>query len=344
MLKLGIADDYLTPTSGTRWWLEDRLGPTREPLYALPSQLLKCLARRIRNFFTSDELDQETRFALECEQFNSVGMFLAQHVPYHPLRRHGAELSESDGILSLLTDPLDRARYANALRTIMPVADEVRLRLDAFVGWLTTNAQFRQERDELRSRWHDAVLLNGRFLQKTELRSEVVDFAKGRGTYAQYRSDFMNFYRRWKIIAFATWDLPVPAGANLGGPAFANRLVGLEDDEPSMSIPSTIRLPAHLKPQQFLEQRSASQLDEWVAICEQRGPGELRYTSFERICRLNFYWNVVLAGAYPDRLRGRTGKLDDVFAEFFHFHDPETSRKLRQSMNRAIKQSAHTSH
>ena len=65
-------------------------------------------------------------------------------------------------------------------------------------------------------------------------------------------SEFSAFYQRWQLRGLATWDVPIPQGANLGLPANCSHLF-VAANRPAVALAATLRLPGDDSPADLLE-------------------------------------------------------------------------------------------
>jgi hypothetical protein len=125
-------------------------------------------------------------------------------------------------------------------------------RLLGTAGRLIFDHQFRQEADNLKSKWMD--LRDRPIFPLRPLPFDpptgVVDASTVRSAklpedLALFHSDLSGFASRWGLTGLATWDLPVPRGILEDVPfGLAARLVG--PDHPTTVLPSHLDLPSDI--------------------------------------------------------------------------------------------------
>jgi hypothetical protein len=209
--------------------------------------------------------------------------------------------------------------------------DPLKEQLEGYMGWLVINPVFQAERNELRHKWDDAVARRrGLPLYSVDQNLELLvapeDVDYDRNAMA---ADFISFYRRWNLTTLTTWDLPQPVGFNLGGPAAAERFMGIENSA-AIQLPPTVRLPARSPVRDIVHTAPEDHLTEWKDVLAQKHQSHFSFTRWRRVLHLHFFRNVILASGYPDRLHRRAEALDWAFADYFQDDSEESVRKQRQ--------------
>ncbi len=317
--------------------LADELAPLRphtvEPLYAIPAELLDFLSRRIKDWFSPEQLALEDKLTRLCTAYFATAIFHGQFVSHLFFSRREKFKLNEDVLGALGWDQfMTLADVQQTLNKAEKLEEPVWHRRQAYLGWLITSPTFLAERGALRTRWQDAVIKLGgipSFPVRHTLQQRGLLPAGPGCDLDHLAQDFTAFYDRWDLLGLATWDLPQPKMGNFGCPALLGHLGGLQDS-PSLQLPQTLHLPVRFPAEGLIHGPRGDHLAEWQAVEEQRHPDRLNYTRLQRILHLHFLRNVVLASGYEDRFRRRVSLLDQVFAEYFDDESEETVRKLRQ--------------
>jgi hypothetical protein len=322
---------------GCRVWLMGE-GQPAHPLYPIPEELLGQIQHEAPGFFTNDELEVERVFAEGCRRRDVPGVWRGR------MLMNGyasAALFPPPGPLPVPDaapgQPCTTVRTSQVRRQYAERAPPARLCLEAYLGWLLTNPEFLTERDALRER-HDAALraCTTRIwpLPSTGDLHRCPHGPDGLPADTLPR-DFLVFYRRWELATMTTWELPQPAGVNLGGPAVPAHLLASED-APAVQLPATVRLPDRYPLREVLRGHLDPHLAEWKQVLDQRHPAGRRFEWFKRAFRLLLLHQLTLAAGYPERVAGRLERLEHAYARYLGTGQ-ESVRKLRQSIERRLR-------
>jgi hypothetical protein len=309
------------------------------PLYALPSDLIDSLEINLPGWLSPAEMAFEHDLCELCEQYHAVGVFHRRLV--HDLTLHRpAPLILSEALFRKLG--WDRywtlARARHLMRIGLQRIDPLLERLDAYRGWLLTSPLFQRELQQLKARWENAVAQVGH-IPAYPLQSPdgcIRRPRKGRDVTETFVNDFNGFYDRWQLERLATWDLPIPRGANLTGTplpasvASASTMIALQMS-PILPLPGNYSLLAILA--EIQRARSPSHLQSWLQVQQQEHAGDLRFGRFRRIFLLHFYRDTVLASRYGKRFAGHIEALDRAFGDYFGDLGVDSIKKLRLQMD-----------
>jgi hypothetical protein len=276
-----------------------------DPLYALPLKLIEAIKRKARGFFEPEE-----------ESFERELARLDRGDPKRrPIRARGR-------LRDLLGEKKRKALEA---------------RIQGYTGWLVTSALFRAERDDLRRDWGEQVEAWGRFPasgwtdQQWRERLAGVD-----GPIKTFR----DFYNRWGLERFETWDLPRPLGPEYYG------LTG-QDASTLSEAGVTVFLPWHLTRDRALtlqdltgplkRARDLRHLRGWV----DKGKGDLGYRRYRRLYLLYRYEYLALVARYGEDLGRKKGALDRAFAWYSEPHGDsktgaENFKRARLELNKML--------
>ena len=252
--------------------LPDLRSLTRDAVYAIPVELLERIDGDLPNWLSPAELAQERRFAELCAGRNSVGVFLGEFVG-HDFLLHDPMPSSAE-LYRLLDGErhfANRAQLENSLRSANERLQPLNERLEAYLGWLVTDPQYRQELAALRQKWEADLVRLGRIpqipveqeLERWRQTSELDQRDQ------QLASEFSAFYERWQLRGLASWDLPIPQGANLGLPANCSHLF-VPASRPAVALAATLRLRGDDSPADLLETDAPEHLREWRLIQDQQ--------------------------------------------------------------------------
>jgi hypothetical protein len=305
----------------------------QNPLYALPEGLIDALLREVPDFWTGPEAASERDLARAA----GGGFFYRRPFPspLGPGRDGAGHPGLGDTIRTLLAGELrSDGRTDVQVRGYFREEDEQRaaaeLRAAAYTAWLVTCPRFRAERDRLRRARGPHVAAAGRF---PTLRLSV--FGERPAPPPACEAEFLDFYRRWGLETFWTWELPVPLRPQTSAVTY--------QDTPSLGeaglhlfLPWYLlrdgRLRLRVLARRHLTARHPAHLQGWLAPGG-AGPRGLGYTRLRHLLVLFCGWRLALRGRHAGRLRRRTDALDRAFAAHLGL-DPDSVKKLRLRMAR----------
>lgn len=302
---------------------------TTEPFYAIPPRIIEMLASK-KGWLSSDKAKIEMRFGQACDTFNAVGILFDGFAQWRFARAYQKLQFDFDICKAAWPDHGTSAAVALAEKTSHTCCAPIFQRQQAYVAWLLTSQLFLRERDSIRRKWGKSVDQLGRLpvsLTRPQSGSIEIVAKMNRSKLFNMITDFTAFYQRWHLLGLATWDLPIPLGANLGAPSTVNTFLGLQD-APAIQLSKPLRLQARFPYDQVLRHRSEAHLEKWQSLTRQQDPAGIKYARLARCCQLHFLRNIVLKGAYPDLFVRCESRLDEILARYFRIGD-ETIRKLR---------------
>jgi len=313
-------------------------------IYSLPVNLLDCIERYAPDFFSADELDQELAIADFCRRFYSMAFYEPTHkLPFHrfiqllsppePIRTSCNAVAMNQSIR------LDEAETRHS-QTIL---DDVQNRRLAYLGWLLHNSAFLDEKQALQHQYSELVVAISQFpTYPAQHFVKGLHFAHGLrcdgNILTSFADDFDAFFLKWQIGGLATWDIPRPSNANIGGQASLCRFVP-DQMAPTVRLPRTLRLSARARLETLIRSAVPEHLGDWESVQENSHPLRLSYGRWSRLFQLAFYRDIVLSRNYSDRMNRQVGRLDQAFSEFFGDVDVQAIRKLRSTQSYLLRQS-----
>jgi len=299
-----------------------------DTVYALPEGLIDAIKKEIPGFFTPEEEAFERNLA----KLSGGGFFLRQ--PFsHPvmpaptdIRRTKKEI-EMDAhhkhahheIEEMLLEELKHSGIADSdLQSANESAAALRMavkdRAIGYTGWLVTNVDFQKDLDGLLKRWLKTIELIGYFPRvPRSLFGEPLPSVPP--SLREFYSDFMAFYNKWGLERMETSDLPVPMYPQLTRP----NLYALE----------TVREAGILAfiPFYLLRDNVAQLQDLAKSLASIHAPAPLRrwlkkdnkewgYARYGPILKLYLFLHLGIEQRYADRVKRRTGKLNDALGTF----------------------------
>lgn len=314
-------------------------------IYSLPVNLLDCIRRYAPDFFSADELDQELAIANFCQQFYSMAYYEPTHL--RPFHRFIQSLVPSDPIRttcnSVTMNQSIRLDEAETRRS-QAILDDVQNRRLAYLGWLLHNQAFIDDKQVLQDGYSELVAVMSQFptypVHHFVRGLQIVHgFRCDDNILTSFADDFDAFFQKWQIGGLATWDIPLPSNANIGGPASLSRFVP-DQMAPTVQLPRTLRLSARARPETLIRGSVSNHLRDWERVQENNHPLRLSYGRWYRLFQLAIYRDLVLARNYSDRMNRHLGRLDQAFSEFFGDVDVQAIRKLRSTQACLLRPSA----
>lgn len=310
-------------------------------LLAMPRNLISTIENELPGFLCDGEADFEMDFVTLCERHGAIGSFLGR-----PIQLHLISAPPAPSLTEATMESLGWNRYwppteaefrtNQALERIDPFKHQ----LVAYLGWLLTNKAYRSDVARLRDKWEVGIVEYGSFPEVGVVPGE--DESVHGPDVSRIRSmhqEFTEFYSKWQLLRLVTWDLPLPAGPNLGGPGLGPAQYG-NIDQVRAELPVTIRLQARSPIRETLSEAAQSEtsphLREWAEIIDRSDGQKFGPRSFNHKFWIHFVLNLILRSRYLDRLAGKLGALDRAIADYLGDIGEESVRKLRQHLDRQI--------
>ena len=299
-----------------------------DTICALPLSLIDAIKLELPDFFTWPEELFERRLTTAA----GGGFFLRRPFTYPPIKgstrgehtgREAIQLLErmqksSNQIKQLLVEDLkQRGRSSLGIQqhfaTEAKIAQKIEARKWSYAGWLVTDSGFQKEWQEVRKSWEPWIKAIGGFPSyPTDLmgHSPIVP-----EPLREFYDHYTQFYQRWCIHTFATWDLPIPMWAGIASPIFYP-LVQASDAGMALFIPwyllrdKTFNLQDLAKHEHFA--KGPDHLQGWF----RRDENKWGYTRLGRILKLYVCVELCLKKRYPDRVKRFTEGLDDSLCRF----------------------------
>jgi hypothetical protein len=326
--------------------------PLPDPVYCLPRDLLDALVSALPHWLSEEELTLERQFADFCQPGLCLGFYQGRFIPGDFIQRSPLPSAQSEEIAALCQNSqasVTSQTVSTCLEDYGDVSNAIYQRHEAFVGWLIINPSFRRDLSALKAKWNPFVSKQGRLPNRYlaglmalgNYRVQGVDRKK---QIACGRA-FSHFYQQWYLNALLTWDLPVPALGNFGGPAQIGPLLRVSD-QPVVQYSPTLRMPDRIRLELFTRQALPSHLAEWQRIINQRQlDHHIGYTRYRRMFRIYFVRDVLLRSVYGDRLHRNTARINRVLIEYIGSIEGqrvsvETIRKIQQQFDRRLRSAA----
>lgn len=226
---------------------------TNGPVYALPREVLAELSastpasrgRRARKALLQPyEQQAEEAFLELCRGFNEDVVGVWEQVPVqYPLV--SASMSSVEWVRNAVVEyeaakakrageAVDEARRCRAKLAGDEMAaqfGDYHHQMAAYAGWLTLNAQYRQELGNLRATWGAL----GKPLLFPLRAHERAWPGRLKPTIASFRECVRRFLNKWQLTSLVTWDLPEPQGPTIMPATAAKNLLG---DQVIVALPS----------------------------------------------------------------------------------------------------------
>jgi hypothetical protein len=238
-------------------------------------------------------------------------------------------------------DVMDERRRVQRESLIQRFAERNR----AYAGWLVTHPQFRMESAQLKSAWNLRPSLRGTLPDADVLRKPAPRVAMSElSPIAEVRGHVKQFLKRWNVVRFDTWELPVPISA-----------VFLSDDElprnelksngVSIFIPWSIMIDKDLKLDDVINyhrtRHDLRHLDGWLEGISSDKWGVARSS---KLMQLYVYLELALKRRYPLKVKGHLDSIDRAFRAYWSnvpaktqaIEDPVAESKIRQELGKRL--------
>lgn len=345
-------------------WIEFARDYPRHPaleadtIYAIPAPLIDAIQLEMPDFFS----EQENQFERDLTRAAGGGFFLRRPFGYPPIEGSTRDESTSENarkqlermkksaerIKQILGVDVEQPRGSPAqvqehCATKKRTDEKIDARKWGYAGWLVANPDFRRECSDFRSCWEPCIRKLGGFpIYPTTFlgHSSVVP-----GWIGEFYSGYTQFYRRWCIHTFATWDLPIPMLAGIASPIFY-RLVDVGDAGMALFIPWYLLRDQTFKLQDLAEyerfEKGPDHLQGWF----RRNQNRWGHDRLGMMLKVYLIVELCLRARYPHRINRRTEKLDYCLSRLFFqrtdskdapIQEVETVRKIRQEMHKRLK-------
>lgn len=194
-------------------WL-DRLQEDA-PVYCLSKKCIQGLRHPVGNaspVLNDKEAATEAAFTDMCRSGLAIGFWRDLPVSIAYLNKK-APLRPDEKLLAL------NWTYAEICQAkqLMEQTDSAASRLKGYMGWLITDPEFIQARDELAERWMalDKASRPFRIVRSIRVREEPKGMkldSKIEAQTASFQDDLNDFLDHWGLVGMETWDLPEPQG------------------------------------------------------------------------------------------------------------------------------------
>ncbi len=286
-----------------------------DTLYALPESLIRILQEHLPHLWSAADL----RFEVDLSRLAGGGFFYRR--PFlNPLvstpltaESQAIEAGAQEAVVGLLkAEGLNDLRIRRHFEARDKRIEAANLRAAAYTAWLVTNEEFLEEWDYFAESWKERVETTGRFPTRS-----VSLFGEQSHSADLEEAKLIEFFSRWSLLTFSTWDLPVPLN-----PQF----FGIVRGDPISLAPAglLIFLPWHLLRDESITLKDLSaermnvanpdHLEKWFEQ-DHSGQKNMGYIRLRRSLVLYIYLLLGLNVRYPERLLGQMKQIDRAFAD-----------------------------
>lgn len=330
---------------------------TGDPIYALPQGLIDAICIEVPGLFT----EEEERLERSLANLAGLGFFLERPIahpsltsPLQPLDVKVAETrrkrhrQSADQIRDMQAKQIeergfDQSAVENYFATHSLFKRKVDERQAGYAGWLVTSPDFHRERDDFRNRWEQEIKELGRFPKfPTSIVGERPTVPKK--CEREFYSHYTEFYKRWGLDTFATWELPIPMRPDLTG-ASLYPLSDVSDAGVVIFAPWYLLRDKDITLRELAEHKIVygmpRELQPWV----EGNPKNWGHDRYRSIFELYVYLELCLKSRYSDRLNRKYEEIDFALSRFYCAQEgqsqspdrkQETIRKIRLEMARRI--------
>jgi hypothetical protein len=330
-----------------------------DTLCAMPETLVNAILYEMPEFFSK----KEEEFERDLAQMAGGGFFLRRPFGYPPIK--GSTLGDSPDsnvakqqqkrssqeIKQLLAEGMqEHGRSPLGIEQHFANADKIIEKIEArkwgYAGWLVTNPDFRKECTAFRMRWESWIKAIGGFpVYPTDFQGHSPVVPK---EIREFYDDYTQFYQRWCIHTFVTWDLPVPMLAGIANPIFYP-LSQVSSAGMALFLPwyllrdQTFKLQDLAKHERF--SRGPDHLQGWFG----RDRNKWGHGRLGTMLKMYIYFELCLKRRYAERLEGRIDRLNLALGHFlgdataigdeirYKEHNVES---IRKEMNKRLRECA----
>lgn len=292
--------------------------------YTLPVGLLREVERAVgRDAFAQDLVEMEYALAEQLDPVPTlVGFDRGQAIEYALLTSAAVPLPQaSDDWLKRLN--FDRVTYAAFCKKVAQQIGSYPAALRGYVGWLRTNPDFLDGRDQLFEKWPDQLAEHGipqagpTFFGGIPY--EKLFYPVQRSTMLDFLNDFDSFYTRWRLRHLKTRDLPEPLAPQIPLNTPLALLSHMREGGVSLYQPDTMPVPPRDRLRNVLEDtrlaRANDHLSEWIRIIRRSRRNDQAIALFGQVLSVHHYWTT-LEDRHPRLFGGNIGRLQEAFSRF----------------------------
>ena len=299
-----------------------------DTICAMPEPFVNAIQLELPDFFSK----REEQFERDLARMAGNGFFLRHTFGYPPikgstsgdatderLRKLAKRRRESDQkIKQMLVEDLEQhgrspARIQEHFATKNKIADKIEARKWGYAGWLVTDPTFRKECSEFRSSCEEWIRAIGGFpAYPTNFMGHSPVVPK---PIREFYDFYTQFYQRWCIHTFVTWELPIPMWAGIATPVFYP-LAQVSEAGMALFMPwyllrdQTFKLQDLAKHERFA--KGPDHLQGWF----KRDRNRWGHERLGMMLKLYICYELCLKRRYADRLDGTIEKLDSALGHF----------------------------
>lgn len=323
---------------------------------AMPDTLVNAILYEMPEFFSK----QEEQFERDLAQLAGGGFFLRRPFGYPPLK--GSTLGDSPDknvvkqrlkrssqqLKRMLAEGMEEQgrsplRIQQHFAAQDQIAEQIEVRKWGYAGWLVTNPDFRKECTSFRKRWESRIRAIGGFpVYPTDFLGHSPVVPK---EIRDFYDDYTQFYQRWCIHTFVTWDLPVPMLAGIAKPIFYP-LSQVSSAGMALFLPwyllrdQTFKLQDLAKHERF--SRGPDHLRGWFG----RDRNKWGHARLGTMLKMYIFYELCLKRRYAERLDGRIDRLNRALGHFLGDataigdeirYKEDNVEKIRKEMNKRLR-------
>ena len=308
-----------------------------DSIYALPTAFIKAIKIQIPDFFT----DEEQEFEKLLRNLSGGGFFL--QAPFGRLfltEKDDCEHEQADQkwldlakwqqksnaeIEGMLVDNMvESGRTDEEINQFLENPKEfkrkMRIKQDAYAGWLVTDAGFRKERDEFCEAESKTIRNQGLpFVPRSLMGSSPSPVPPEQRPFS---NRYLTFYHRWGLERLVTWEVPVPLQTEF----LDYSLYHIETVRPAgvvIFVPYYVLRERSLTIYDVAEHKMLlerpTHLEDWL-----EGEKNWGFDRYATMFQLYVCLELAIKRRYEDRLKGNVSKLDLAFARYQKGLDAES--------------------
>ena len=265
--------------------------------FTLPRALLDEFCEIGREVIAEETLDLEYELSELCGDHSFlVGFFKGRPVEY-PLLHQSTSGTCQPKRRKSLAGRESQAGLDHAMRLLDERTAAFAQTMQAYIGWLMTNAEFLDEHDAILTQWSDIVAAGA--LTAWHSPAERDTGFRRRSSrdprWTEYQAAFHAFFHRWRLQRLAAPYLPVPLQPHLGGSIPPSLVPEITAARPRFNLPDIYPVSPNfhdLVEDALRGPEHPRHMDAWMRLVSGKNTARTPLFKFRRLFELQHYWRI----------------------------------------------------